>query len=66
MLKSLGLKISLQQSPYFKTPYANFPKDLISFLTNKLRNKTNPPFYGNVKNYILEVDDSVRKEANVD
>lgn len=62
MLKSLGLKISLQHSPYFKTPYANFPKDLISFLTNKYRNKFNPPFYGNVKNYVIEIDNNRKND----
>ena len=53
LLKDVGLKIVYKNSPYFHTPYENFPKDLISFLTNKLQNKINPPFYGVVKNYIL-------------
>lgn len=54
MLKSLGLKIKIKHSPYFKTPYSNFPKDLANFLINKYTNKPNPPFYGNLKNYIIE------------
>jgi len=53
LLKNVGLNIAYQNVPYFHTPYENFPKDLISFLTNKLQNKANPPFYGVVKNYIL-------------
>ena len=54
MIKSLDLEIVAKESPYFSTPYSNFPKDLISFFTNKIQNKRNPPFYGNVKNYLLK------------
>ncbi len=54
VIKSLNLQIIAKQSPYFFTPYSNFPKDLISFFTNKISNKNNPPFYGNVKNYLLK------------
>lgn len=56
MIRSLNLKIIQQESPYLGTPYANPPKDLLLFLINKLRNKTNPPFFGNIKNYILQID----------
>ena len=54
MIKSLNLKIIQQTSPYVGTPYANPPKDCLLFLINKLRNKSNPPFFGNVKNYIIK------------
>ncbi len=53
MLESLELKVIAYDSPYLKTPYANLPKDLLLFFINKLRNKTNPPFFGNVKNYMI-------------
>ena len=53
MLKSLGLNVLTHDSPYLKTPYANLSKDLLLFFINKFRNKTNPPFFGNVKNYIV-------------
>jgi len=53
LLNNLGLSIAYEDSPYFHTPYENFPKDVISFLMNKLQGKINPPFYGVVKNYIL-------------
>lgn len=56
MIKSLNLQIISEESPYFLTPYANFPKDLFSFFTNKLFNKNNPPFYGNVKNYLIKIN----------
>jgi len=56
MLTSLNLKIIAKESPYFGTPYANFPKDLGSFFTNKLTKRKNPPFFGNVKNFLLKVD----------
>lgn len=56
MLKNLNLKIVNQESPYFHTPYSDFPKDLIHFLTNRLTGKKNPPFYGNVKNYLIQVN----------
>ena len=59
MLNSLGLKVLEYDSPYIKTPYANLPKDLFLFFINKFRNKTNPPFFGNVKNYIVGLDRSV-------
>ena len=58
MLQSLGLKVLAYDSPYLKTPYANLPKDLLLFFINKFRNKTNPPFFGNVKNYIVGLDHS--------
>lgn len=58
MLKSLGLKVLAYDSPYLKTPYANLPKDLPLFFINKFRNKKNPPFFGNVKNYIVGLDHS--------
>src|SRR3989338_6655420 len=54
MLDSLGLKVLAYDSPYLKTPYANLPKDLLLFFINKFRNKTNPPFFGNVKNYLVK------------
>lgn len=54
MLKNLNLTIVAKESPYFGTPYANFSKDLSSFFINKLTKKKNPPFYGNVKNYLLK------------
>ena len=53
MLKSLGLNVLTHDSPYLKTPYANLSKDLLLFFINKFRNKTNPHFFGNVKNYIV-------------
>lgn len=53
MLQSLGLEILSYDSPYIRTPYANLPRDLLLFFANKFRNKTNPPFFGNVKNYIV-------------
>ncbi len=56
MLQSLGLKVLAYDSPYIKTPYANLPKDLLLFFINKFRNKTNPPFFGNVKNYIVKLN----------
>jgi 2-polyprenyl-3-methyl-5-hydroxy-6-metoxy-1,4-benzoquinol methylase len=58
MITSLNLKISKQVSPYFGTPYENFSKDCFCFLINKLKNKSNPPFFGNVKNYILQLNTS--------
>lgn len=56
LLKYLGLKISRQQVPYLKTPYENFTKDLLHLVINKFMNKPNPPFYGNVRNYMIQVD----------
>ncbi len=58
MLDSLGLNVLVHDSPYLKTPYANPPKDLLLFFVNKFRNKSNPPFFGNVKNYIVKQNHS--------
>jgi len=55
MLDSLGLEILENDSPYIKTPYANLSKDILSFFINKFRNKTNPPFFGNIQNYIVGI-----------
>ncbi|PBO85614.1 MAG: hypothetical protein COA77_03295 [Thaumarchaeota archaeon] len=56
MIKSLNLKITQEISPYLGTPYANPLKDILLFFTNKFQNKSNPPFFGNIKNYILQLD----------
>ena len=56
MLKSLNLKIIEQTSPYIHTPYENLSKDFFNFFINKLQNKRNPPFFGNIKNYIIKID----------
>ena len=53
VLESLDLKIVRWESPYLNTPYAKFPNDLFSFIINKFQNKKNPPFFGNVKNYLI-------------
>ncbi len=55
LIDSLNLEILQQDSPYMKTPYSNICKDLPQFITNKILNKKSPPFYGNVKNYILKM-----------
>lgn len=56
MLKSLGLRVCLESSPYINTPYANFKKDLLNIILNKLTNKKSPPFFGNIKNYVIEAE----------
>ena len=55
LIKSLDLEIVKKDSPYLKTPYSHMFKDFSHFITNKFYNKTNPPFFGNIKSYILKI-----------
>lgn len=54
LLNILNLKIMSSRTPYFKTPYSNFPKDIVSFIINLIQSKTHPAFYGNIRDYIVE------------
>ena len=55
LIKFLDLEIVKKDSPYLKTPYSHMSRDFLDFITNKFSNKTNPPFFGNIKSYILKI-----------
>jgi len=55
LIKSLDLEIVKKDSPYLKTPYSNISGDFLHIITKKFSNEINPPFFGNIKSYILKI-----------